>query len=122
MSRNEQQEFTRLEGFAFLLAVIGIQLSSELLAQWGTYFYSPTLGTGRIVYVAIGLVAIIFVTGCVFDAVTDPLVGMWSDKTAEKRVRWRVALIQGRRRPFIFWGSLGMTLTSILFWCGYPRF
>ncbi|HOD52078.1 MAG TPA: MFS transporter [Candidatus Hydrogenedentes bacterium] len=116
MSRNEQQEFTRLEGFAFLLAVIGIQLSSELLAQWGTYFYSPTLGTGRIVYVAIGLVAIIFVTGCVFDAVTDPLVGMWSDKTAEKRVRWRVALIQGRRRPFIFWGSLGMTLTSILFW------
>lgn len=116
MAHNEQRQFTGIEGFAFLLAMIGTQLSSELFAQWGTYFYSPTLGTGRTVYVAIGLVTIIFLTGRIFDGVTDPLVGMWSDKTGPRRTHWRLALIQGRRRPFIFWGSIGMTLTSILFW------
>lgn len=116
MLRTGQREFTGLEGFAFFLAMIGTQLSSELFAQWGTYFYSPTLDTGRTVYVAIGLVTIIFFTGRIFDAVTDPLVGMWSDKTGARRIRWRIIAISGRRRPFIFWGSLGMTVTSILFW------
>ena len=116
MPRTNEREFTHLEGFAFLLAMIGTQLSSELFAQWGTYFYSPTKDTGRMVYVGIGLVAIIFVTGRIFDGITDPLVGMWSDKTGPKRSRWRFILISGRRRPFIFWGSLGMLLTSVLFW------
>ncbi|MFO7975834.1 MAG: MFS transporter [Candidatus Hydrogenedentota bacterium] len=116
MPRSNEREFTHLEGFAFLLAMVGTQLSSELFAQWGTYFYSPTQDTGRTVYVAIGLVTIIFVTGRIFDGITDPLVGMWSDKTGAKRARWRFILISGRRRPFIFWGSVGMTLTSVLFW------
>jgi len=116
MSGTDRREFSRLEGFAFLLAMIGTQLSSELFAQWGMHFYSPPTDTGRMVYVTIGLVSVIFITGRIFDGVTDPLVGMWSDKTGDKRTRWRFIVISGRRRPFIFWGSLGMMLTSVLFW------
>ena len=39
-----------------------------------------------------------------WDAISDPLVGYWSDET---RSRW------GRRRPFIFVGSI---LTGLFFW------
>ena len=47
MSESAEKEFTTLEGVAFCAAMIGVQLSSELFAQWGTYFYSPSVGSGR---------------------------------------------------------------------------
>jgi glycoside/pentoside/hexuronide:cation symporter, GPH family len=109
---------SRLECFAFLVAMIGVQLSSELYAQWGTYFYSPPPDTGRTVYVAIGLVAIIFVAGRAFDIYTDSLIGTWSDRATPIPGRFRLLPLHGRRRPFIFWGSILMTLSGIAFW--YP--
>lgn len=98
--------------------MIGVQLSSELFAQWGTYFYSPSVDTGRTVYVSIGVVAFIFMAGRVFDIVTDPLIAVFSDRASQRPGRWRLVPIRGRRRPFIFWGSVLMTVTGILFW--YP--
>ncbi len=98
--------------------MIGVQLSSELFAQWGTYFYSPPANTGRIVYVAIGLVAVIFMAGRIFDIVTDSLIGIWSDRASHTPGKFRLVPIRGRRRPFIFWGSILMTVTGIAFW--YP--
>jgi Na+/melibiose symporter-like transporter len=106
------------ECFAFLMAMIGVQLSSELFAQWGTYFYSPSSDTGRMVYVSIGLVAFIFMAGRVFDFITDPFIGAWSDHASQRPGKWRIVPITGRRRPFIFWGSILMTVTGIVFW--YP--
>ena len=102
MSDPAKKEFSTLEGVAFCAAMIGVQLSSELFAQWGTYFYSPSVGSGRIIYVSMGLVAVIFAVGRLFDFVTDPLIGVWSDRTDPRSSRWRVLPIRGRRRPFIF--------------------
>ncbi len=118
MARKSDKEFSLREGLAFCFAMIGVQLSSEFITQWGTYFYSPTPGSGRVIYIGIGLVGIIFVVGRVFDVVTDPLVGVWSDKTSNRPTVWRILPIRGRRRPFIFWGSILMAATSIAFW--YP--
>ena len=112
------REFSVLEGVAFLASMIAVQMSSELFAQWGTYFYSPSQGGGRIIYVSIGLVALIFAVGRVFDVISDPLIGIWSDKTHPRPSRTRLLRIRGRRRPFIFWGSILMTGTAIAFW--YP--
>jgi Na+/melibiose symporter-like transporter len=114
MPRRPDREFTHLEGFAFLLAMIAVQISSELFAQWGTYFYSPSVNTGRTIYVGIGLVFIIFFAGRVFDVITDPLIGLWSDRTKPQPGR-RFPRIRGRRRPFIFWGSICLTFTAIAF-------
>ena len=119
-AQSTEREFTWLEGLAYCGAAIAIQLTSEMIAQWGTYFYSPTAGTGRTVYVAIGLVGIIFITGRIFDAFTDPVIGRWSDRTKSRRARKRWWAPEGRRRPFIFWGSILMTGNFILFW--YPPF
>lgn len=118
MSDPVAREFTWIEGLAFCLAYIGIQLSSEVLNQWGTYFYSPSEGTGRTVYVAIGAVGYFFIVGTLWDAITDPLVGVWSDRTPIKPGKWRLPRITGRRRPFIFWGSFAMVIPAIAFW--YP--
>jgi GPH family glycoside/pentoside/hexuronide:cation symporter len=111
-------EFTALEGLAVLLAAIAIQICSETINQWGLYFYSPSEGGGRTIYVSIGIVGMIFVVATLWDAITDPLIGAWSDITRSRPGLARLVPVHGRRRPFIFWGSIALTFTSIAFW--YP--
>jgi len=113
---HRQQEFSWLEGLSICLAMIGVQLSSEVMNQWGTYFYSPSAGVGRTIYVTVGLVGYIFIIGTTWDAFTGPLIGMWSDRTQTRRGRFAWFAPAGRRRPFIFWGSILMVGTSIAFW------
>lgn len=45
--------------------------------------------------------------GGIWDALNDPLVGLWSDRT---RTRW------GRRRPFLLFGALPYGVTFALMW------
>ena len=111
-----QREFSWYEGLALFLCCIGIQLSSEVMAQWGVFFYSPAAGTGRMIYVTIAQAGTIFLIGILFDALSDPVIGLWSDKTRSQPGWARILPIYGRRRPFIFWGSIGMTVTAIIFW------
>lgn len=118
MDTNNQKEFAWYEGLALCLAMIGIQLSSEVMNQWGTYFYSPSVGVGRTVYVAVGIVGYIFIAGTIWDAALGPFVGIWSDRTKTKPGLLRLVPIRGRRLPFIFWGSILMTFTAVAFW--YP--
>lgn len=105
-----------MEGLAIGVSMLGIQIYSELINQWGQYFYSPELGTGRIVYVAIGFVGAIFILGTVWDGIANPIAGAWSDMVKPVPGRWRILRIHGRRRPFIFWGAVGMLLTFNGFW------
>lgn len=116
MSEPAAKEYTWVEGAAMCLCMIGVQLATQVIAAWGPYFYSPSAGVGRTIYVSIALVSIIFVTGTIWDAITDPLIGIWSDRTSTRPGRWRLIPIRGRRRPFIFWGSILMVFTSIAFW------
>ncbi len=113
-----KKEYRLIEGIALFLACIGIQINSEVLAQWGFYFYSPNAGTGQTIYVAVGLAGTIFILGLLTDAASDPVVGLWSDRVRTRPSRWRIVPIRGRRRPFIFWGSVGLLFTGIAFW--YP--
>lgn len=118
MDNLSSREFTWKEGLAMCLAMIGVQLSSEVMNQWGTYFYSPSVGVGRTVYVSVGLVGFIFIIGTMWDAITDPLIGAWSDKTRTRPGLMRLVPIRGRRLPFIFWGSILMSFSAVAFW--YP--
>ena len=113
-----EPEFTWLEGLALCLSMIGVQLSSEVINQWGTYFYSPSEGVGRTIYVAVSLVGTIFIIGTIWDAISNPIVGVLSDKTKTVPGRWRLLPIRGRRMPYIFWGSICMPVTAVAFW--YP--
>jgi len=112
------REFSWLEGLAICLSMIGVQLCSEVINQWGLYFYSPSAGVGRTIYVPVYLVGIIFIVGTIWDAFSSPVVGLISDKTPTRPGRWRFPRIQGRRRPYIFWGGILMCFTLTAFW--YP--
>jgi GPH family glycoside/pentoside/hexuronide:cation symporter len=54
-----------------------------------------------------GLAGLTVLIGGIWDAVNDPLVGLWSDRT---RTRW------GRRRPFLLFGALPYGVTFALMW------
>ncbi|MEA3377237.1 MAG: glycoside-pentoside-hexuronide (GPH):cation symporter [Chloroflexota bacterium] len=54
-----------------------------------------------------GLAGLTVLIGGIWDAINDPLVGLWSDRT---RTRW------GRRRPFMLFGALPYGVTFALMW------
>ena len=118
MTHQEGREFRWPEGLAICVSMIGVQLCSEVINQWGLYFYSPSGGVGRTLYVPAALVGIIFIIGTLWDAVSSPVVGILSDKTPTRPGKWRVLPIPGRRLPYIFWGAFGMIFTLVGFW--YP--
>ncbi len=79
---------------AFALAVVGIPV----------YVYLPKFYTD-VVGVPVALLGALLFSVRVFDAVTDPLIGLASDRTRSR---------YGRRRPFIAIGSL-LIAASLLF-------
>ena len=118
MEESKGREFSWVEGLAICLSMIGVQLCSEVINQWGLYFYSPSGGVGRTIYVSVGMVGIIFIIGTCWDAFSSPVIGMLSDGTSTRPGRWRFIPIPGRRLPYIFWGGVLMVFTMIGFW--YP--
>ncbi len=118
MKQVKAREFSWVEGLAICLSMIGVQLCSEVINQWGLYFYSPSGGVGRTIYVSVGMVGIIFIVGTCWDAFSSPVIGMLSDGTSTRPGRWRFIPIPGRRLPYIFWGGVLMVFTMIGFW--YP--
>lgn len=100
-------EFTIKEGFAYMFGAIGIQLTTVMVAEWAAFFYSPPRGAERTIFVGLGMATAMMIVGRFFDAVSDPIIGYWSDLTRSRL---------GRRRPFIIFGSLPMAIIFILFW------
>jgi GPH family glycoside/pentoside/hexuronide:cation symporter len=84
---------------AFALAVVGIPVYVHI-----PKFYTDVIG------VNITWVGTILMLARLFDAFSDPLMGVISD-----RVRTRM----GRRRPFILWGSF--CLAAAMFLLFVPR-
>ncbi len=89
-----------LAGFAF-------NLYDTVLYSWLPYFYTPPAGSKNTAYVTLFVFGAILFGGRILDAVTDPLLGFWSDRT---RSRW------GRRKPYIFISSPILFLTFVLVW------
>jgi len=85
----------------------GISLIGAILVMWAAYYYAPPSGRGLITYAPIALLGIAMMVGRGVDAISDPLIGQWSD-----RARSRL----GRRIPFILFGSVPLVLSFILIW------
>ena len=64
-------------------------------------FYSQVIGLDA------RLVGIAITTALVFDAISDPVIGYWSDNL---RSRW------GRRHPFMYTAALPVALSYFLLW------
>ncbi|MBW4528327.1 MAG: MFS transporter [Phormidium tanganyikae FI6-MK23] len=83
----------------------GINLINTAVSTWLLYYYAPPPDTGAVQYLSVTAVGILLAIGRVWNAIIDPSIGHWSDRTQS---RW------GRRTPFLVLGSL-MTLGALLF-------
>ncbi len=86
---------------------IGLNIVSTTVSTWLLYFWSPPPDSGRPQYLDITLVGILLTLGRFWDAVIDPLIGHWSDKT---HTGW------GRRRPFLIFATPVTVITLLLLW------
>jgi glycoside/pentoside/hexuronide:cation symporter, GPH family len=105
---SEQTASTRLPlstKVGFGLGNIGVMIGKQAPKALSLPIYNVALG------VSPGWVGTVLALSRVWDAVTDPLVGHWSDRIT---TRW------GRRKPFIFLGAMlsGLFFASI-WW--FPR-
>lgn len=82
----------------------GINLINTAVSTWLLYYYAPPPNTGGVRYLSVTVVGLLLALGRVWNAIIDPFIGHWSDRT---RSRW------GRRKPFLVLGSL-MTLGALL--------
>ena len=73
--------------YTYGVGAIGVGIKNNLLGTWILLYYNQVLGLDAY------LVTIALAIALVFDAISDPLVGIWSDRV---RSRW------GRRHPFMY--------------------
>jgi GPH family glycoside/pentoside/hexuronide:cation symporter len=89
------------------LASFAFNIYDTILYAWIPYFYIPPQDSGLTQYIPLAAIAIILAGGRILDAVTDVLVGYWSDRTHS---RW------GRRKPYIFIANPILFLAFVFVW------
>ena len=76
-----------LTSLAWGFGGISVGIKNNLLGVWLLFYYNQVLGLDAY------LVSIALACALVIDAISDPVVGIWSDRV---RTRW------GRRHPFMY--------------------
>lgn len=81
-------------------------IAYDFVAGFLLFFLTDLVGIGPKFAGTIVLVAVLW------DAITDPIIGSWSDRTQSA---------SGKRRPFIFWSAvpLGVTMTLLFTVVGF---
>ncbi|MBO7583864.1 MAG: MFS transporter [Treponema sp.] len=113
------KSLTRGKMWCYAIGQLGWSIISGLIASWLVYFYQPNqeaindgmislIPQGRVVLGILTFIGLITAIGRVFDAVTDPLVGNWSDNCKSKL---------GRRIPFLRFSAIPLGLVFVLVFC-----
>ncbi|MCR5765837.1 MAG: MFS transporter [Treponema sp.] len=113
------KSLTKGKMWCYAIGQLGWSIISGLIGSWLVYFYQPSqeainegmislIPQGRVVLGILTIIGLVTAIGRVFDAVTDPLVGNWSDSLNHKL---------GRRIPFMRWSAIPLGLVFILVFC-----
>ena len=113
------KSLTRGKMWCYAIGQLGWSIISGLIGSWLVYFYQPNqeaiddgmislIPQGRVVLGILTIIGLITAAGRVFDAVTDPMVGNWSDKCKSKI---------GRRIPFLRFSAIPLGLVFVLVFC-----
>ena len=113
------KSLTRGKMWCYAIGQLGWSIISGLIGSWLVYFYQPNqqaidegmklfVPQGRVVFGVLTILGLITAFGRIFDGITDPLVGSWSDKCKHKL---------GRRIPFMKYAAIPFGLTFVLVFC-----
>jgi glycoside/pentoside/hexuronide:cation symporter, GPH family len=86
---------------------LGPAITANILAFFLLYFFTSVAGMNAAVAGSVLMI------GKIWDAVNDPIVGMFSDRT--RSAKW------GRRYPWMLWGAIPFGVTFFLQWI-VPKF
>jgi len=87
------------EKICYGLGDAGGTIVTGLIANFLTFYYTDVFG------LAPGIVGILFLSLRIFDAISDPLIGIMADRTS---TRW------GRFRPYLLWTAIPVGLSCFL--------
>ncbi len=113
------KSLTRGKMWCYAIGQLGWSIISGLIGSWLVYFYQPDavaksegmislIPEGRVVFGILTIIGLITAGGRIFDAITDPLIGNWSDKCKSKL---------GRRIPFLRYSAIPLGLIFVLVFC-----
>ncbi len=110
MAGNHGFELTRAQRATYSVGMFSSAIVTANILAWVLYFYSPPPNAvdGGMVFLGVGVaIGVARIIGSLVDAVTNPLVAFWSDRSTHPR---------GRRVPFIMRGTLPLMCFAILIW------
>jgi len=113
------KSLTKGKMWCYAIGQLGWSIISGLIGSWLVYFYQPDqaakkegmialIPEGRVIFGILTIIGLITAGGRIFDAITDPLVGNWSDKCKSKN---------GRRIPFLKYSAIPLGLIFVLVFC-----
>ena len=87
---------------------MGVGMLPAVVGSWAMYYYAPPPDDGVLKpYVPLAIVGIVLFLGRLAEALLNPFIGYWSDKT---RTRF------GRRIPYMLAGTPVMVVAFVLMW------
>ena len=93
------QSATNKTLWTYGIGSLGVGIKNNLMGTWLLFYYNAVLGLEAwLVTLAIGIALVI-------DAISDPFVGIWSDRV---KTRW------GRRHPFMYGAIIPFALCYYL--------
>lgn len=98
---------TLVKEVTYGIGAFGYTLLSFSVISWSMYYYVPPPSQGLVPRVPVYLFGMAMVLGRIVGALSDPVVGYWSDRVSTK---W------GKRLPFVVFGSLPLVALYVLLW------
>jgi GPH family glycoside/pentoside/hexuronide:cation symporter len=104
---NDARDIPRFNRLVYASGSFGGNVISRSKDLWLIYFYAPPADADIEKRVPILLLGILFMAARLIEAIDDPLIGWWSDRT---RSRW------GRRIPFVVLATPFYAVFFVLLW------
>jgi glycoside/pentoside/hexuronide:cation symporter, GPH family len=95
---------------AYSVGNCGVGMLPAVVGSWAMYYYAPPPDDGTLKpYIPLSIVGIVLFLGRLAEALINPFIGYWSDKTRSRL---------GRRIPYILIGTPIMVTAFVFLW--YP--